>query len=151
MRICARCKEIKPYDGFVKSKSRKDGLHSYCKPCVSRMSKESRERDPRAYKEYCRKRNKSEKGKISLAKAKLKHRYGITQEDYFNMFIEQDGRCKICNTHQEGLTKKLGVDHCHESKKVRGLLCSNCNNMLGLVYDDINILISAIKYLKENG
>ncbi|MCH8329663.1 MAG: hypothetical protein IIB81_04705, partial [Nanoarchaeota archaeon] len=53
--------------------------------------------------------------------------YGLTIEDYNNMFIEQGGCCGICGTHQSKLKLRLAVDHDQKTGKVRGLLCNNCN------------------------
>lgn len=75
----------------------------------------------------------------------LKNRYGITEEDYAQMFQHQHGLCAIC---QKSSTKNLDVDHDHETGKVRGLLCNNCNRGLGHLQDSILHLESAIKYLK---
>lgn len=55
-------------------------------------------------------------------------------------------RCKISKSLEE-FHKKLSVDHCHKTGKVRGLLCSNCNTAIGLLKEDINVLKNAINYL----
>lgn len=81
----------------------------------------------------------------------LKNTHGITLEEYNVMFYTQNGCCKICETHQSKLTTKkktLVVDHCHTSNKIRGLLCHNCNFLLGHAGDDYVILLKAIEYLK---
>ena len=80
---------------------------------------------------------------------KLKHRYGITIDDYNIMFKEQNGCCWICGIHQQELVKPLFVDHCHTTNKVRGLLCQVCNTLLGNAKDNIDILKRAIEYLKK--
>lgn len=59
------------------------------------------------------------------------YKYGITQEDYDRMFDNQKGCCAICGIHQSKLKQKLHVDHCHNTGKVRKLLCRNCNIHLG--------------------
>lgn len=85
----------------------------------------------------------------------LKKRFGITLEDYERMFAEQGGVCKICgqkeSSHQrDGSPSSLVVDHCHETQKIRGLLCHHCNRGIGLLKDDPEILMSAIKYLQSS-
>ena len=81
----------------------------------------------------------------------LKRRYGITSEDYDRMLKEQGGCCKICGSDEPmHRTKYFTVDHCHETGKVRGLLCHPCNVMLGQAQDNINTLEKAIDYLKEH-
>ena len=71
-------------------------------------------------------------------------RYGITLDEYQERLEAQDHKCCICNTET-----KLVVDHCHNSLEVRGLLCQQCNTLLGMARDDENILLSAIKYLAK--
>lgn len=81
--------------------------------------------------------------------------FKITNSDYQSMLENQKYVCAICNkpeskTHY--ITKKpmrLCIDHCHKTGKVRGLLCSNCNIVIGNALDDITILSNAILYLKE--
>lgn len=74
--------------------------------------------------------------------------YGITPEELKTMYDKQEGKCAICST--EPTTKRgLHVDHCHETGKVRGLLCHGCNVALGSFKDDVQLLNNAIKYLKE--
>jgi hypothetical protein len=77
-------------------------------------------------------------------------KYGITPEDYDNMYNKQNGCCKICKIHQSDLKIRLCVDHCHETGKVRGLLCKHCNTVLGMAKDNIDILEEAKQYLINN-
>ena len=85
-------------------------------------------------------------------KYRIKKRYGITIDEYDAMYKEQDGKCAICSKdplkHGE---YRLSVDHCHETKKVRGLLCSKCNHGIGLLKENITIFNNAIAYLLKNG
>lgn len=80
----------------------------------------------------------------------LKKKYGITIEDYDRMMISQSRRCAICRTEEPSGKGRFHVDHCHESNKVRGLLCTSCNMMLGLARDCVGILNTAIKYLEDH-
>lgn len=80
--------------------------------------------------------------------------YGITKQNYNSMLSTQNELCAICNG--EGFLMdpshkvKLVVDHCHTSGKVRGLLCHNCNRVLGLLQDDIGSIQRALKYLEKS-
>lgn len=82
----------------------------------------------------------------------LKRTYDITRTEYLVMLEEQNHLCKICGT--EGFLMKnhhrmkLVVDHCHETGKIRGLLCHNCNRALGLLKDSTSSLAAAIHYLE---
>jgi hypothetical protein len=81
----------------------------------------------------------------------LRGRYGITEAQFNEMNENQGGLCAICHrTNLYGAkTKELYVDHCHETKKVRGLLCNHCNRALGLFGDSIENLENAILYLRN--
>lgn len=72
----------------------------------------------------------------------LRVKYGLSFEDYEELLIAQEGRCAICNR-----MKKLHVDHCHETGKVRGLLCNNCNCGIGNLQDSVEIVKKALDYL----
>lgn len=82
----------------------------------------------------------------------IKKNYGLTLEGYAEMFDKQNGACSICKKtpspdHDNG--RRLFVDHCHDTGKVRGLLCGNCNFSLGGFYDSIENLQQAIIYLES--
>ena len=79
----------------------------------------------------------------------LKKTYGVTKEEYLEMFYNQGGACWICSKTPEENGQSLAVDHCHDTGKVRGLLCSQCNLMLGYAEDNIGTLATAIKYLRK--
>ena len=76
--------------------------------------------------------------------------YGVTVDDYNKMFEDQEGKCAICKKHQIELPKKLHVDHCHKTKKVRGLLCFKCNTAIGHFEDNPEILKNAVEYLENS-
>ena len=63
----------------------------------------------------------------------LKYEYGITLDQYNEMFKEQEGKCAICQRHQNKLTRTLCVDHDHKTNKVRVLLCLTCNTDVSVV------------------
>ena len=69
----------------------------------------------------------------------------MSLEDYERLLKEQNYKCLICDKK-----KKLYVDHCHKTGKVRGLLCDLCNRGIGLFKEDVNSLSRAINFLNEN-
>ena len=69
--------------------------------------------------------------------------------DYNDLFVKQNGCCKICNIHQADLPKALSADHCHDTGQVRGLLCQRCNAVLGMAKDNIETLKAAAEYLEK--
>lgn len=79
----------------------------------------------------------------------------ISKEQYYKMFEDQNNICKICKIIKGFPISKtpknewpLCIDHCHITNKIRGLLCRQCNAMLGNAKDSIEILQEAINYLK---
>lgn len=74
-------------------------------------------------------------------------RYGLTEDDYDRMLEQQCSNCAAC---QKASGLRLQVDHCHETGRVRGLLCGNCNSALGHAKDDIDRLRALIAYLERH-
>lgn len=73
--------------------------------------------------------------------------YGISLDDYNELFNLQDGKCKICEMHQSKLKRNLHVDHNHETGEVRGLLCQPCNHAIGLLKENPKIIKAALEYV----
>jgi nitrate/TMAO reductase-like tetraheme cytochrome c subunit len=128
MKRCPICEKQKPFDEFYKNRTKRDGLQSQCKAC---HNSDRRKATPEQ-----RRRNK------------LKTRYGISVEDYERLLAKQGGGCAICEKPPTA-KRRLAVDHCHGTKRVRGLLCVACNRGIGYLGDDIQRLERALKYLKR--
>ena len=79
---------------------------------------------------------------------KLKHRFGLSGYEYNSLLEKQNYRCAICGVHSDEYHQNLSVDHCHTTGKIRGLLCSDCNFMLGRAKDNINTLLKGVSYLQ---
>jgi hypothetical protein len=78
--------------------------------------------------------------------------YGLTPEQYDEMFAKQNGCCAICGKHQKRFKQTLNVDHNHITGKIRELLCHSCNSAIGLMKDSKIMLNKALLYLeKHNG
>jgi hypothetical protein len=71
----------------------------------------------------------------------------ITKEQFKLLLISQTNKCKICSSSEPGGRGNWHVDHDHITLRVRGILCFDCNRMLGAAKDSIPILQSAISYL----
>ncbi len=78
----------------------------------------------------------------------LRWLYGISEDDYKNLFEAIEGKCEICHKPSH---KLLHVDHDHNTGKVRGLLCHQCNIGLGCFQDNGEYLENARVYLKKEG
>lgn len=74
--------------------------------------------------------------------------YGLEPGEYQKILTFQGGKCWICR-RATGATKRLAVDHDHKTDKVRGILCGPCNQLLGHVRDDPEVLIRAAQYLLD--
>jgi len=78
----------------------------------------------------------------------LHSRWGLTKSQYDAMAESQHGVCAVCS--KPDITgRRLAVDHCHKTGKLRGLLCYACNTALGRFNDDVSLLSKAIKYLQH--
>lgn len=115
-----------------------------------------REENPEKYKEQYKNNIAKQKcseyyhnNKDTVKNTYLQTNYGITLEDYNFLLEKQNEKCKICN-NECPTGKSLAVDHNHETGKVRGLLCKNCNIGLGMFFDNLDFLESAVLYLKSS-
>ncbi len=99
---------------------------------------------------------KKEKKLDDISQSYLKRKYNLSLEKYMEILTKQNNCCAICKKPESAVSsfnnkiKKLAVDHCHKSNKVRGLLCQSCNTSLGAFDDSIDLLKSAIIYLMTN-
>jgi len=90
--------------------------------------------------------------------ASNEYRYNMTTPQRTKLLVDRDNECEICRTPIAFKGNKAGavsathavVDHCHESLKVRGIICGNCNIILGKANDSIPLFTSLIAYLKKH-
>ncbi|MFF8276350.1 endonuclease VII domain-containing protein [Streptomyces lateritius] len=170
---CSRCGETKPHEAFASNRAMRDGLQCYCRPCAAAhhqqrqkaVGKNVRPRveAPHGY-QYCRRcgetkphvdwdRDKAASDGLSTrCKAcraiegragHLKRSYGITEAERDEMISSRMGICTICLA-----APAVHVDHCHETGRVRGVVCFNCNPAIGKLGDDPDTLRRAISYLE---
>lgn len=149
-RSCTKCGEWKTFNLFF-NRTKKDGTlgkFSQCKICHSKATIANQKAKPIEHLRRVQAYNR--KNPHLKTSYRLKREFGITLEQYNEMFQNQQGKCKICLIHQSKLSKALAVDHCHSTKKVRGLLCSTCNIGIGCLGDSVENINRALEYLKEN-
>lgn len=72
----------------------------------------------------------------------------IDSERYAFLFTLQKGCCAICGRHHSAFKRRLAVDHCHKTNKVRALLCAACNAGLGAFQDSPELLRKAANYIE---
>lgn len=80
--------------------------------------------------------------------AYLTRKYGITQADFEAMLRDQDKRCAICR-RSVSRSSHWAIDHDHFSNLVRGVVCRDCNLLLGYAEDDVEMLQAAVDYLRR--
>jgi hypothetical protein len=80
----------------------------------------------------------------------IKRFSGMSVEQFDEMYIKQKGCCAICGKHQSLFKRRLDIDHCHKTGKVRGLLCATCNAQVIVTVEVYGHLIERAKtYLQE--
>lgn len=123
---CRTCRRSKIVLLFNANRGNSDGRMNQCRSCVQKNSKGRH----------------------------LKHRFGLSLEDFNQMVVSQDGRCLICNRQfdltlgpKNNMTPR--VDHDHKTSRVRALLCSACNSALGFIGESIDRCLGMISYIKN--
>ncbi len=148
-KICTKCNLEKEFSEFGKMKHGKFGLRAACKLCQNEEFKQYYKNNKSSVNAKNQEWERTPKGKIAKRFYYIKKMYGLTKDEWLEMLESQNNSCKICNTYSDDLGF-FHTDHDHDSGKVRGLLCKNCNTILGHAKDNIDILNNAIKYLLEN-
>jgi len=137
---CSQCKQFKSLAMFHRRIQAPDGHTPCCKNCTTKISLRRSNNQKKKCLEYER-------------KSRIQTRYSISQSAYDEMVSSQSNRCAICRDTEinklHGKTIRLAIDHDHNTKMVRGLLCHKCNMLLGYARDDEDILLQAVSYLSK--
>jgi hypothetical protein len=145
---CILCGKIKPISSFEWCKNRPNPKRK-CKKCSNKERWINLKNNEAKHDKMLVNRRLSRiKNPERLKNNELKTNYMIDINIYKSMLKNQDNKCLICNNKFKN-SRDTHIDHCHKTKKVRGLLCSRCNCGIGLLREDINILENAIKYIKH--
>jgi len=139
MKTCVTCETEKDLSEFGKHKGYAGGHRNICNVCKNEDAL-AHYHKTKHLKPYNYEYDKDKK---------LKKAYGIGYAEYLTMLEAQNNACAICGTKDTGNRKAFHVDHCHDTGKIRGLLCGNCNSGIGNLRDDINLLQRAIAYLQS--
>ena len=133
MKFCRKCETNLSLDFFGSDKSRKSGKSIYCLKCRADLAREKRNKRPHVDRNYRR-----------LIK------YNLSPDQYQEILKSQGGVCSICKTDTPGAGHpELYVDHNHSTGQVRGLLCRDCNLLLGYAKDNPENLRRSILYLER--
>lgn len=134
------------------------GLCSTCwraRPALARRKATCHPERPHQAKGLCLDcYNQSRRENRDAHAARLRYNFGLTREQYDEILKAQGGGCAICGRTDLGAkvgrgrnTKLLGVDHCHRTNLVRGILCHKCNLGIGHLNDDLGLVWKAMVYL----
>lgn len=116
---------------------------------VKSKYQENRQKILKRAEEY---RKKNREKLLTKSRERLLKKYGLTPQEYENLLIVQEYKCAICEilfSEKIILERLPSIDHCHDSGKVRGLLCMNCNAKLGILENKLFVQ-KAERYLKES-
>lgn len=141
-KVCNKCKFEKPFGEFAKRTKIPSGLSPWCLAC---------------FREFNKGWHRSPETKLRIRDRMLRRKYGISLKEFDRLLEFQGGVCAICKKVCEHKTRNHSnagwhVDHEHGiiPVKVRGILCGNCNIMLGNAQDSQDILISAAEYIRKS-
>jgi hypothetical protein len=152
LRKCQTCKLDKPATEFHKSKRNAGGFKPDCKACRKIEAVVYRKKYPEKVTANSKKwyANNPEKRK-AVYRNKGWRDAGIDMDyDRYLLMLEERGhRCDICKKHDSEFEQALAVDHDHKTGLVRGLLCNECNTVLGKMNDDPDLLRKAAGYLEK--
>lgn len=135
LRKCNRCHKEKPPSEFANPPGTPNRPRTRCDYCrnVALRWKRKQTHDPEQHRRYV-----------------LRSRYGLTPEDFEALLAEQGGRCALCgSTNPHGRYDRFLVDHCHDTGRVRGLLCPPCNTLIGSMGDNAEGVRKVISYLED--
>ena len=165
-KVCTRCHTVTPLDRFSRSSAASDGYHAWCKACKAASTRAwqaaNRDRLSVAQKaryaaDGTRKREQAKRWHHENRPRSLESKrwwklsiYGLTPDDYSRILEQQGGACAICRApaNRNKAQRDFAVDHCHETRLVRGLLCHHCNVGIGHFSDRADLLRAAAYYVE---
>jgi len=130
---CCTCKEDLPVESFHKNRSTKTGFAEECKVCKKVRAKTYYDKNPEKWRD-----------------SHYRRTYRLSVEEYSALLTKQGGKCAICGCTESRDGSRFAVDHCHDTGKVRGLLCRPCNSAIGFLNDDYQTALSAARYLQTS-
>lgn len=133
---CGRRRENGP-DFFVEKGTGRP--RPRCKHCMTRDAQQWNKRHPDKHKAIYQKANH---------RANIRKRFGLTVEQYDKLAAKHGEVCAVCKK-PESRARRLSLDHCHTTGRIRGFLCCRCNLLIGGAADDPDILEAAARYLRN--
>ncbi len=162
MKKCAGCFQLISVTNYYKDRHHEDGFRSRCKDCQRikdrlqyqrdrekelLVSQQYRLRNPDYLQKYRMQQGKHER--LALLTYRQRHNLTIEEAEHIRM-LRTKTYCMICGKPaKESRKERLCLDHDHDTGRLRGLLCDNCNTALGLLKDNVFFLEKATDYLKN--
>lgn len=135
MKECTKCGEVKPLSSYSLRCAATGQLQYHCKECVSAYKRLNRARFRKYHQDYIaglpdgRREYYKQRSRTDSRSSK----YGL--QETVGLELRQMP-CMICGVlpgEAPGRHGQLHIDHCHETKAVRGALCHKCNTSLGII------------------
>lgn len=140
--ICSKCGIEKLNTEFYKKSASARGFRTSCKTCCLAHERANPE------KKCARQKRWAAKNPRKVRNLRLQQVYGVTLVQYGVLLDSQNGVCAICQKLCSS-GHALGVDHCHETGHIRGLLCKHCNLAIGRLQDSPQNCLAAANYLQQ--
>lgn len=147
MKQCSRCRETKPFAEFHRRTKSTDGFNFHCRACEKTHKRKRYLAD--SSKEIAKSQRYYRNNRTSVQHRERLRRYGLTQEQFETMMVQQNRSCDICLEPFSKFKKAPFVDHNHLTGTIRGLLCQNCNSLIGFSREDAHVFIAAMHYLEN--
>jgi ferredoxin-like protein FixX len=132
IKACTCCRHFFGKEFFYKERRNVDGLTSSCRKCRNKEALKWQQANPES------KRN-----------THLKAKFNITVKQFNEMLQLQNFCCAICMSPTPKGRGTFHVDHCHETGKIRGILCHDCNTGIGKLGDSLESIKKAVSYLER--
>lgn len=148
-RVCIKCGQKKPLGEFYKNKANRNGYVRRCKECARLHNLNKYKFNKK--KILAKNKRWRDANRPKIKNAVLKRYYGITLKFYKKLLQKQNYKCAICKRKFNfDKPRQVGIDHEHRRGFIRGILCRDCNLLLAYCKDSIELLLSAINYLKTH-
>lgn len=162
VRLCSNCHQNVPVGNFHKTANGRDGLHSQCKPCRAASAK-ARMSAPHA------------KASAAMASAKWRDKNPLYRRAFYTRsrfglepkvvdafvaeYLAEHGpvcmscgvECDVVGAPKVGGKKRLVLDHCHKTDRLRGMICDFCNTALGKLGDNAEGVRRLLNYIRRVG
>lgn len=149
-KICTHCKNDLPISSFGIAKGYRGGRRTQCNKCRTDLGRGRWRTDQFRERRAARRAENIHEARKSDRERKRKQNYGLSADDIARLLEQQGGGCALCKTKKPGGRYDVFcVDHCHETGRVRGLLCNRCNVALGALGDNVAGLAAALAYVSS--